>query len=112
MIGVSKREHPFSSFIIDITYKINYKIFKKPKDRLRIWYAAKSIPSFSTENESVVFKINVLPLHSVFEVLEPTTVFLYPSSRHVYANSHLKLSEDSDVNTQSVYARHNYKQRE
>ena len=45
-------------------------------------------------------------MHSVFEVLETTTVLLYPSSRHVYAKSHQKLSEDSDVNIQSVYARH------
>ena len=107
VIGVSKRKHPFSSFIIDITYKNNLQNFlKSQRIDYVLWYAAKSIPSFSTDNESEVFKINVLPLHSVFEVLEPTTVFLYPSSRHVYAKSHQKHSEDSDVSAQSVYARH------
>ena len=107
VIGVSKREHPFSSFIIDITYKNKLQEFlKSQRIDYVLWYAAKSIPSFSTDNESEAFTINVLPLHSVFEVLEPTTVFLYLSSRHVYAKSHQKLSEDSDVNTQSVYAKH------
>ena len=65
VIGVSKREHPFSSFIIDITYKNKLQEFlKSQRIDYILWYVAKAIPSFSTDNESEAFRINVLPLEN------------------------------------------------
>ena len=109
VIGVSKREHPYSSFIVDITYKEQLqKFIRSHHVDYILWYAAKSIPSFSRDNEEKAYEINVESLRSICEVLDTSTKILFPSSRHVYDESNQKITEQSELNLRSVYAKHKY----
>ena len=51
VIGVSKRKHPFSSFIIDITKN---KLFRSHRIDYILYICSKVHSVFSTENESAL----------------------------------------------------------
>ena len=98
IIGVSKRKHPFSSHIIDITNKNRLQNFiQQYHIDYVLWYAGKSIPAFSSRNLELSYAINVASVGHVLDALDQETRFLYPSSRHVYINSSQILNEDSPL---------------
>ena len=108
IIGISKRKHPFSSYIIDITIKDQIqKFIKENHIDYVLWYAGKSIPSFSDSNEMLSYKINVSSIGHVLDVIHCDTKFLYPSSRHVYLDAVGIYEEDSLLQVDgSIYTRH------
>ena len=108
IIGISKKKHPFSSYIIDITYKDQIqKFIQETQIDYVLWYAGKSIPSYSTSNEMMAYTINVAALGHVLDVLDCDTKLLYPSSRHVYLDSVGIYDENSPLSLDGgVYTRH------